>query len=357
MKKKVYIDASVNVPYGSFYIKGLCNIYGKKNVKFSKHYFLNLTPLGKDVRFVIVENQVIISKVFIHTNDSYKINEDHYSWCDVYGNVNANFNHYPKDKYPKQVSLVPSFAIRNFNLVDTLFYSISNFFYSYNDILSRKVYNKYATNFERKPFKNIKRHFSGYIKNYRNRLPLESYANQSEIENNYIFFLSTLWYSDDYNRNDEGVNRRRANFIEVCNEKSKCKFEGGLLADNSSSKNFVNSTTTIRLSFDKWICKTKKSVLVFNTPAFWDCHGWKLGEYLALGKAIISTPLSNDLPEPLVHGKHIHIIPDSSKESIRIAVEYILNNPEYRKTLELNARKYWYTYGEPISALKLLGIK
>ena len=94
----------------------------------------------------------------------------------------------------------------------------------------------------------------------------------------------------------------------------------------------------------------------FNTPAFWDCHGWKLGEYLALGKAIISTPLSNDLPAPLIHGQHIHIIPDSSKESIREAVVLLINNPDYRENLEKNALNYWNEFGNPEKSLNLLGL-
>ena len=97
------------------------------------------------------------------------------------------------------------------------------------------------------------------------------------------------------------------------------------------------------------------SAFVFNTPAFWDCHGWKLGEYLALGKCIISTPLSNDLPAPLVHGVHIHYV-QPNEESIREAVEYILSHKEYRKTLERNAKSYWDKYGTPEQSLHLLGL-
>jgi glycosyltransferase involved in cell wall biosynthesis len=164
-----------------------------------------------------------------------------------------------------------------------------------------------------------------------------------------------LWYSDRYNKNDEGVNRRRANFIEVCKELDNCEFEGGLLFDISSSTDlFEKSITTNKLKLSDWIQKTKDSILVFNTPAFWDCHGWKLGEYLALGKAIISTPLSNDLPHPLIHGIHIHLIPDSSKETIREAIVYLLENPVYRINLEKNAQKYWNDYGKPDKALQLL---
>ncbi|MDD3320940.1 MAG: hypothetical protein PHS59_05800 [Paludibacter sp.] len=355
MKKKVYVDARTNIPYGSFYLKGLVDMFGRMNVIFDSKRFAGLAALGRDIRFIVKEGDEV-KKYFIHTNDSYKINLDHYNWCDVYGNVNANFKFYPIDNYPKQVSLVPSFGIRNFNLFETLCFSINNFFRTIQDIKNWEIYNKFSEQYEKNTYKNFRRHFLNYLKNYLNRLPIESYINKNSINKNYIFFLSTLWYSDAYNKNDETVNLRRANFIEVCKEIDICNFEGGLFADSSSSTGFEKSRTNIRLELSDWIIKTKESVLVFNTPAFWDCHGWKLGEYLALGKAIISTPLSNDLPEPLIHAKHIHIISDASKESIREAIIFILENPEYRKSLEFNAQKYWNEYGTPEKALNLLGL-
>lgn len=74
-----------------------------------------------------------------------------------------------------------------------------------------------------------------------------------------------------------------------------------------------------------------------------------------MGKCIISTPLSNDLPAPLVHGEHIHYV-ENTEESMRDAVEYILAHPEYRHKLEAGARAYWEKYGTPEASLKLLGI-
>ncbi|MDR1951321.1 MAG: glycosyltransferase [Bacteroidales bacterium] len=298
-------------------------------------------------------------KVYINTNDFYKIEMEQYNWCDIYGNVNTRFTHYPKEKFPKQISLAPSFGIRNFNFFETAYYSVLNFFKAFDEIKNRTSWNKYVGQNEKKIVKNILRYFYEYLKNYLYRQPIESYKNTALLKKNYIFFLSTLWYNDENNRNDEGVNRRRANFIEAMKELENCEFEGGLLCSDrlSSSNLFEKSVTNTALNLSTWLQKTKESEVVFNTPAFWDCHGWKLGEYLAMGKAIISTPLSNDLPEPLIHGEHIHIIPDSSKESIKKAVIYILENPEYRVHLETNAQKYWNDYGEPKKALQLLGLE
>ena len=56
---------------------------------------------------------------------------------------------------------------------------------------------------------------------------------------------------------------------------------------------------------------------MLNTPGVSGCLGWKLGEYLALGKAIISTPIQRQLLADLEHGTHIHVV-DGSEDSMRM---------------------------------------
>jgi glycosyltransferase involved in cell wall biosynthesis len=94
---------------------------------------------------------------------------------------------------------------------------------------------------------------------------------------------------------------------------------------------------------------------VFNTPAVHGCHGWKLGEYLALGKAIISTDLSNLLPEPLVHGQDIHFSsPDV--DDLRAAIELLKDDVPYRQRLERSARTYWERHLSPAAVMsRILG--
>ena len=310
------------------------------------------------MRFIVCSDIYKQKKYFIHTNDPYQLNEENYNWCDIYGCVNANFTHYPKDEYTKLVSLAPSFGIRkDASLVHVLMEAFGQFLYCWHDVLNKSEWNKYTQKEECNKVRNIKHYFTRRIKVYRDRLPLSKYENKNKSKDNYVFFLSTLWYNNEWNKNDEGVNLRRAHFIRACKKYLGDNFEGGLLGDTySSNAIFEDVFVTQRETFASWIEKTKQSALVFNTPAFWDCHGWKLGEYLAMGKCIISTKLFNDLPHPLEHGVNIHFV-DSTEDSMKEAIEYILLHPEYRHKLEVGAREYWYKYGTPEASLKLLNIK
>ena len=334
---RVIIDPVDDILYMSFYVYGLTMLFGSNNVSFSPNPFAELSTESrhsKSTRF-IVEKDGKEKRFVIHGNDSYQIQEELYDWCDVYGCVNANYAKTPEKYYKKLVVLCPSFGIRCWNIHETVFRALSNL--PRNETSVRK--------------------FIGKHKRLLDRPAYSDYLTNVPVDDHYVFFLSTLWYNDEWNRNDEKVNARRANFIRACKELDDVVLEGGLVSQGKerSSETLFSDCLCSGVPMKEWMEKTKRSALVFNTPAFWDCHGWKLGEYLALGKCIVSTPLSNDLPAPLEHGKQIHYV-ENNQEAMREAVKYIIGHPDYRKRLEHGAKDYWERYGTPEASLRLLGL-
>ena len=353
MNIKIIIDPRSSYTYGSFYLYGLIALFGKENVSFSLNPFKELPDIGWNMRFIAVKDSV--TKYFIHTDDGCNIRKQDYQWCDVYGHVNANFKEAPKRDYPKLVSLVPSFGIRALSDRQALFMSIHNLLIAMPFVLNRTEWKKNANKVEINRYQNIKHYFGRIYKTQHNRVTYYDYTIPCSSEDNYVFFCSTLWNDTPSNSNDTGVNLRRAIFMRACKSIPNLVFEGGFVADESSSKEKFSDLITSGVSLSDWIAKTKKSALVFNTPAFWNCHGWKLGEYLALGKCIISTPLSNDLPAPLEHGIHIHYV-EPTIDALRDAIVFIVSHKDYRLKLEQNAKAYWEKYGTPENSLHLLGL-
>lgn len=86
-----------------------------------------------------------------------------------------------------------------------------------------------------------------------------------------------------------------------------------------------------RIPIGQWIERTQRSFAVFNTPAVYECHGWKLGQYLAMGKAIVTTALSRELPAPLRHGQHVHVV--GEPEELATAMELLRRDEQYREHL------------------------
>lgn len=96
---------------------------------------------------------------------------------------------------------------------------------------------------------------------------------------------------------------------------------------------------------EQYIANIKKSAFVFNSPAAWACHGWKLGEYLAMGKAIISTPFINEMPEAMIHGENILFVETESE--MRDAVNLLLSDDTLRRKLQNGAEKYYEKWLKP----------
>jgi hypothetical protein len=139
----------------------------------------------------------------------------------------------------------------------------------------------------------------------------------------------------------------RYSFIKEVKSINEINFEGGFYAhpNNPEYEKYKDVSFQERYSECDYVKKTKESIFVFNTPAVHNCHGWKLGEFLAMGKAIISTRLSNELPVLLQHGKHIHYV--KNEKELKQALLLLLNDVNYRNRLESGAKSYYEKYASP----------
>ena len=331
---RVYIDPQTEVDYTAFYIKGLYDLFGSANVCFDGQYFDGLKP-NRTLKFILHNNSTLYRYV-IDWGDDPSVAEADYRWCDYYGKINFNIRQTQSVYHPKMISLAPGFGIKIWSHSASTYYGLSNLFKA------------------RRHVGNARKFLSKYYKQAK-QLPLSTY-NPLKSNANYIYSLNTLWNSDEWINNDATVNRYRANFMNACKSLPNIQFEGGFVYSQIRNVNPYFQSLIIDVEWipkHAYINKLNASVVVFNTPAWALCHGWKLGEYLALGKAIISTPISNELPAPLEHGKHIHIV-SGEEDAIKEAITLLINNPDYRSSLEKNAYAYYCMYVSPVQSIKLL---
>ena len=319
-------------------MKGLYDFVGKGNVFFSSKYFTTLNKKGDAYSYdsymalVIIEDEILY-RVIIDFGDDYPIRKNAYKWCDVYGKINYDPIRTPTELQAKILSIPPGFGIKIWNIFDALWFSVSNLLKLRGD---RQI--------------SLRKHFHSYLSQYK-ALRLENFVGSSSsmcTKENYVFFIASLW---PHQNCITGTNLFRKMFIETC-IKNDLDFEGGfLITENNHPQfnEFKNFMFNRRYPLTEFIEKTKKSSLVFNTPAVHNCHGWKFGQFLAMHKAIISTPFQNNLPEDLVHGENIHFISDSSE--LDEAILKISSDDTYRKNLEAGAQKYYYKYASPITVI------
>lgn len=160
------------------------------------------------------------------------------------------------------------------------------------------------------------------------RVGIEAYV-PGRSDPNYLFARSQVWTV-----NADLANQARANFVAAVRD-LPIEVDVAMVHGRSA-----------RMNLSRYLAKTARSAVVFNTPAMHNCLGWKLGEFLALGKAIVSLPFEHALPSPLVHGEHIHFVPNDV-DAIRAAVTEIIRNHRYRRHLEVGARRWFDEHMSP----------
>lgn len=341
---KVIVDPRIKFNYASWYLLGLQRTFGRGAIEFDVKPFRNLRyndvhDLNAGMAMLLQDEQKVM-KVFIDFEDVAKVFEKQYEWCDVYGIVNPTRD--LLSIHEKMIAIGPEFGVTIGNPIRTILLCLQNY---------RKGRNSTSI-----PFNNYLRDY--LYTNIRRRC-IDVYKPLDKTRENYIFHASTLWYNN-FAKTD--TNFWRGEFLKAC-KLAGIVIEGGLfyIGDNPAVlsempdypkykelyKDFIYDK---RLSMDDYIQKTKESTMVFNTPSVCECHGWKLAEYLCMGKAIISTPFKREMPYPMEHGINIHFV--SSTEELYDAVVKINSDADYRHKLEEGAKEYYNKWIAPETVIK-----
>jgi hypothetical protein len=233
-------------------------------------------------------------RIIVSANDRVEVAERHLEWADVYAKVNLD-----RTLAPAAIALGPTFGLP----------------------LALRDRTQIAAATRRWP------KAGGW-----DRLPISAYTPGSS-ESDYVFFTAWPW-----SKHPE-VNPPRRAFIEAA-QASGVRFEGGFAPLRRGPRpGYEGVSAPKKYPLREYLAKLRTSAVVFNNPAVHGCLGWKLGEYLALGKAILSMPITRSLPAPLVAGEHLHVV--DGPAGIEGALRVLLKDHDYRRHLEINAGK-WY---------------
>lgn len=328
---KVLVSPVFDPWYYEFFIKGLIDYYGKDKVQFSydsrflRFQEFTLTKYRKAFLYYEINTGNCFKKIVISAEDWTDFHTDIYKEVDCYALVNVTNEQLKKNS--KLFPIGPSFGIRNFSLIQYLKFSwklkkkakISNPYWETfrNNTLKRSFYKEYE---------------KGSVKEIRNQ----------------TFYLNYPWGKHPT------VTEMRKSIILILKrleEKNLIKFIGGFSKRRFGYHKGLKDLSTNRIyNHANYLKALKKAGFVINTPAVHDCLGWKLGEYLALGKAIISLPLDRAMPGNFIAGKHYHEIKDI--EGLENAVNEIVSNESYRLNLAENAQEYYECYLGPENSIR-----
>jgi len=338
---QIIIDPRARISYASYYIAGLYEVLGKRKVKFSMQPFKDLEQsiavetFDQYFAFVVKDKNNLTKRVIVDYRDKSNINLNALVWSDVYAKVNFNQfdSEYDAIEMELQNKIIPigtNFGIRIWNTYDTIKFLFLNYFKSWRYL----------------PV-NFRSFLSGY--NWQLKREKIDFYQSAYSQSAFVFHASSFYVNQD---NGDAVNNLRAMFIRSCKANKACVFKGGLLSQSNKPTNqqYSDVFTDQYYPADQYLQNIKKSAFVFNSPAAWACHGWKLREYLAMGKAIISTQFVNQMPEDFVHGENIFFV--NNENEMRDAVNLLLSDNKLRTKLEDGAKEYYNKWLKPDVCIK-----
>lgn len=305
----VTIDPRFQINYSSYYIQGLMDVVGKENIRFGIIEGICVSSLN-DFRkgmAVLFHDEDREKHLFIDTWDSDDIHPGYYRWSDVYAKINVR----PEDVLCEKLRVIgPSFGIQLWNPIKTLILAAINY---------RKA--RKAKGF----LPSLKDYLLNYAYTFVRRVYFQRYTRTCQEDREYVFTLNTLWYDD---LTYATTNLYRGRFARIC-QRVFSQFEGGFYyipgsgveAQFPKYKEYMEMFGDLlvhrRLGMNEYLKKLCKSALVFNVPSVSGCHGWKMGEYLALGKVIVSMPLNNVMPEGWADGvTHLEVHNEEEMEQV-----------------------------------------
>lgn len=329
---EIRVSPYFNAFYYSYYIFGFRAILAGTSVRFGWLRRTEVPVAWQKVRHIFAIARFLGGRdvlVGINCYDHDSIPSELLTTVDYYFMVNYNLNivkRLPSHDARRVVPIGPNFGIRALGILSSL------------EIFLRGIA---FTAFKRKA---VREYLAGFYRQIRYRMPLACYQRASDKPGP-IFFCGTYWPKEPH------INAQRARIMEVCLEIFGTNFEGGFAPRPQAYETFPHLVMPRQYPHHEYLDKLRRSPIAFCTPGMHDCLGWKLAEFLAMGKATICLPLRRKMPTPLVHGKHVHFVSDDLSD-LQEAVCRLYDDLEYRKSLQVGAREYFQEYLHPASVCR-----
>jgi hypothetical protein len=145
----------------------------------------------------------------------------------------------------------------------------------------------------------------------------KDYENPPEGRFEDVVLLQTRLWDEEECPGDTGINEERVELVSALKAGLGDRFRGGLI-DNALARKMapqlIANGPTKQRDYVRWQMSAKVAVY---TRGLFGSVGFKMAEYLASSKCIVSEPISCVFPTPLVDGKHLTVFRDT-KECIEL---------------------------------------
>ena len=316
---RLVVSADSSPQYYGYYLSGFEEVLGPINLAFSASDLPALSGPRDGMAVLCPSGR----KVFIAADDHPTVNHEALEWCDVYGQINLDPANLNLPGGEKLIPIGPGFGTR------------------WHGQLHATQYVFDAWRADGRNFAGPMARWRAVMRHQRQRLPLSAYR-PTISDDHVLFFLASYWQQHPQ------ANAQRS---ELWSAMQRCRgvlLEGGFVGAPEAMPTELRSPRSYQLS--DYLRHTATSVVALNTPAVHQCLGWKMGEFLALGKAVVSLPLTHPMPGAFESGTHFVEV-DTAEAAVE-AVERLARDSSTRHAMELRARRYFDEWVSPPAVAK-----
>jgi hypothetical protein len=174
---------------------------------------------------------------------------------------------------------------------------------------------------------------------------------------NVLFLVAAYDPYDDPARSQEkiddriAVNETRARCIRLLKDALGPRFTGGFGHGKFALEHYADLVVSPESTSQKGYLRTLKSFpICVASTGLHGSAGWKLAEYVAFAKAVLSEPLVYDLPGGFASGRN-YIEFTSPEECVAGAVR-LIEEPALRRQIMQNNAAYYRDYLQPDALVK-----
>jgi hypothetical protein len=165
-----------------------------------------------------------------------------------------------------------------------------------------------------------------------------------------VIFLTRVWHPADVPECDAdavvGLNETRAQIIRQLRKELGDRFIGGFEASVLARKRYGDCVYRGTTRKRDYVALMQRCLVGVASDGLHDSTGWKLPEYLAAARCVVSQPVAGELPRPLIPGEHY--LPYQSPEECVAACLRLLSNPDLASAMrEANEAYYASSIAPP----------
>jgi hypothetical protein len=169
-----------------------------------------------------------------------------------------------------------------------------------------------------------------------------------------VLFMARLWDPHevrdvDAQRQREAINEMRVACVRAARESLGPRFVGGLATDEYSSKYAPDCLLPVAKASDKrrYLEQVRRASICVATTGLHGSIGWKMAEYIAASKAIVSEPLQATLPGSF--SPEVNYLEFTSPNELVRSAERLVTDREARNAMMLANHHYYESWVRPSS--------